>query len=1356
MPEQTMSSGMSAEEKLRSMLEQDFQNNCLVFSRAGFINRRHYGRHTGCSNTQYYKKLFLEYEEKSGRSKTKTLLLALLSQDHANGTLKFSRGGKVDRTHYAARLGVTKAALAPHIPVLASFEEKVGGAKRFRDDDLSRMEGWLDHHLRAGTLRIRPGGGLVRAQFKAAFKITYSDFETRFPEVGALIARFDALAHSGAVRHLPLPSDRKDLLNSPHRSPEAHPNVPISKPHISHFEDNLDEPAPSFNPVPWSPGDFVEAIAGALARDRSIGRIRRNPRGGIDYVFYLAHAVAAIRDTAASVAGPPSPKIESPSSVSDLGSSGDGQSIPNAALVVGERIPPIPTAHEAAAADPPDMLYPMAIAVVRRTATDISTSVDEKAERAQHPCSEPASAAPLAMHSALRKHQHYERGSRRHRLVEALNDHFDRGGTLPIHRRSLWDTLGVSEVEVTRAERVIVKDYEAASAAHSVKVEFGGSASAIVAMYPELEKHQHYEHGSTESLLIQILNNDLLGGGIPRSRGGKIDRRRLTRMFDFSITAMTYYIDILRDYETATGGLQNSVDARVPEIEAWLARSMADGTLQIRDGKVERKSLAVRFDLSRNKTVFSRNPRLLALVEKYDAIIAETGYLPSSLKQEVEQVRIAIANRAPLYSTGLSYDRTALASITGISIGRITRSPFIEVIADADRELVSSLERDPLCNIFTGRLFSFRELRDLGWSEAFLTRLSASFLKAFKTSKKDVAKSAFLALMELLRFLATSTNPDCRAVTAGLNTGRITAVEQKLWTRATKGYADSVNERMDLSGAAADTKLKAVNKVIRHLANDRTFPELDLPLKATGGSSQHRRTIAQPSAAHGVDDYLAFATLMLDEGSRLRGIEVEKEAEAGFLKSLRGELASREPKADDTPATVILQVLKRRLELTEDAVAAVYMRWRAHWERGQTLIAAGRDFGEEWKDRLVPGAGNEGRRRSLMREAFPLDNPELALANLTRLISDRFGGIYPKTDRILGQFFAKRALEFGGKHNIEAFVTPHRDAVGAILLLYLIESGANVAVGRSLFIDAMESSEISGCVHVTGQKARAQGKPIHAHLDNKSHAARGMEWLLYAGAELRSALGTDNARLLFVANFQSGRKLIEEWAVRDLLKKIVAGIPELANLDLTPSMLRPTILLIAALEGGASARVAAGLGQHGLNVGQGYTDHPPTRFMRDGEMRAFMDAWEVLTVYVEDDAQALLGYSKDVLEKKVSDLRETGLGTLCRDLHGRPGSNGAACTQLDCWNNCPQLVVIARTNDLALMIIWRASLLEAQAAWVRDRPERWYFVWYPWLLFIDTVERKILATTMARIWRQALALADQVMAHPNFRHRSPY
>lgn len=265
-----------------------------------------------------------------------------------------------------------------------------------------------------------------------------------------------------------------------------------------------------------------------------------------------------------------------------------------------------------------------------------------------------------------------------------------------------------------------------------------------------------------------------------------------------------------------------------------------------------------------------------------------------------------------------------------------------------------------------------------------------------------------------------------------------------------------------------------------------------------------------------------------------------------------------------------------------------------------------------------------------------------------------------------------------------------------------------------------------------------------------------MKWLVDSLADLRATLDVDESRLLFVGNFRTRSKPLEEYWIRGLFKRIVAGIPELADLGLTPSMLRPTVLLIAALEGDANAHVAAALGQHGLNVSQGYTNHPPTRYMRDVEIREFLDNWETLTVYAEEDAQALLGYSKEEVDEKVATLAETGLGTFCRDRNGRPGNEGSACTQLDCWNNCPQLIVIARKQDLAFMIIWRASLIEAEAEWVRDRPERWHSVWLPWLIFIEVVEKKITFTAMARIWREAQALADQVMAHPNFKHRRPF
>lgn len=65
------------EEVLRTILEEDFQKGFLVFSKPGLINKLHYACAAGCSNTQYYKKLFREYEAKAGQSRTSDLLRAM-------------------------------------------------------------------------------------------------------------------------------------------------------------------------------------------------------------------------------------------------------------------------------------------------------------------------------------------------------------------------------------------------------------------------------------------------------------------------------------------------------------------------------------------------------------------------------------------------------------------------------------------------------------------------------------------------------------------------------------------------------------------------------------------------------------------------------------------------------------------------------------------------------------------------------------------------------------------------------------------------------------------------------------------------------------------------------------------------------------------------------------------------------------------------------------------------------------------------------------------------------------------------------------------------------------------------------
>ncbi|TAY99680.1 hypothetical protein [Rhizobium leguminosarum] len=1122
---------------LRSLLEEDFRKGGLVYSKPGFINKLHYARQAGCSNTQYHKDLFEEYEAKAGDLRTAVALEELLSRDYDIGNLSFSRGGKIDRTSYAIELGVAPSALTPYIAMFSKFEERLGGAKRYRANDIRRMAEWLEANRRAGTLRFRPDGKVVRNQFKDAFAITFSDFEVRFPDVGALLARYDG--------------------------------------------------SPKTEAIPVLEDEFPKKVA-ATAKAR---------------VAEKSKLVSCIEDVGA------------------------------------------PTEE---------------VAVDRGSAPSASSAI----------------------------------------------------------------------------------------------------AATVVERFPALEKHQSYDRHSTRGQLVAMLNAALLQDDIPRSRGGKIDRRGLCRRFGFANSAMNHYRNILADYESATGGLVNVHERRIPEMESWLRSSMEQGTLEVRDGKIERRTFYRHFDLSQTNAILVRNPDIRKLLEKYEDEINTTGYLPKGLRREIDILRAALDSDPPIFKTGLSYDRTTLAKITGISIGRLVRPPFKELLKDADEVLRRSVEDDPLCKVFGGRRFSFRDLLEVGWSDRFLTRLAEAFQRIYQSKLDSQTKVAYNNLRELLRFIGSSGDPSCCAVQSGLNTGNVRLVREKDWTLGTQLYASWVDNRDDLKGSAPDTKLSAATSVLRHLGNAGVLPELEMALRAKGEASEHRRTLAQEPARDGVDDYLAFATAMLRDAAKQRQIDLEENAETGFLATLRSELASTQRSEGDTPAIVILGVLKRRLQSIKDALAGIYSHWRQHWERGQDLLHSCEPLGNEWSDLLISGSRNETLRKGDMRTFFPIDDRDRARANYIRLISDYFGGLIPSNGKgtgLYGQFFEKRALEIGGKTGLQAFIYPHPDAVGATLLLALCESGINVAVGRTLFTDAMEASNISGATHVSGHKARARGKPIHAHLDDRSHAVMGMRWLIHASQGLRALLPVDDQNLLFVMNTsRSGAKPVEEYFLRDLLKRVVADIPELADLNVTPAMLRPTILLIAALEGDPNAHASSVYGQHSENTNKGYTGHPPTRFMHDESIRAFVDGLELVSVHLNEDVQEWLGYSKAEVEAKIDDVMKTGLGTFCRDLQGRPGNDGAKCKTFDCWNGCPQLIVVARKRDLAMLIIWKTSLLEAEATWIRDRPERWYGLWFPWLEFIAAVERKILLTTMGKIWREAVTLAEEIMTHPNFKPRRPY
>lgn len=894
--------------------------------------------------------------------------------------------------------------------------------------------------------------------------------------------------------------------------------------------------------------------------------------------------------------------------------------------------------------------------------------------------------------------------------------------------------------------------------------------ASAVARYPELEKHQNYPEGSTKARLVETLNSYITEtGDIPRSRGGKADRRRLSCELGFSKTAIWNYIDIVHDYERALGNLMSVHEAKVDEMRAWLTSKMADGTLEVRDGRLERKQLWDHFRLGKSGNALDRYPAIGNLVAEFDKKIKETGYLPRRLSDRASALRDYLRSKCSLTKDRLHYNQRDAARAIGCSPGDLGRQPLSAVLLEEEKAHRQRLMADPLAIVVGGRVNPFHGLVSCGLAERYVILIAESFERIYRNEKKPRVKDHYLALVRWFRFVATGSPPCCGSVRQALNVGGPKSVNGRDWALLKLEYRSWVRSQKDKDQATYVNKvLTETNAVLKALANEGLLPPLDggmiqvpevgqkhLPSLAEAGDKDPSEQNPIGGDARAIDAYLDFATRMLRTGATARDIDLEPTEVSAFSRALKQELNSKPIDPNANPATVILELLTRRLTSLKACATKAIQEELDHWQEGQRLLAMGCSLGSDWS-KIISGNVKKSERTALIQKYFPTGetSKRQGVANLLKLVVEKFGYVFPtamKEKRPWGAFFQKRALGYEGIQHLQSYLVPSARAVTAVGTLYLALSGGNCAVARSLFPDCVEDTERPGEVQVTGIKARARGKPIYSIFPRSSVVVQGLQWL-GGVAETLSPFVAEEFRnqLCLVRGHKEAFKVIEEWTFRDNFKKLFSEDPELAQLDITPNMLRPTVLLIATLEADGGTVVSRAIGQHTPAVNVGYTDKAPTRVMRDYDIYHFTHLLETVVIHRIDEAHAILGVTPEELEKRIDELMKTGVGTFCRDRFGRPGSEGSACEEMDCWNDCPQLLVVARPNDIALVQIWQRSLRDVEGEWVRDRPERWMEVWLPWLCFVDSVEIKM-RIAHGTVWREATAIAERIMASPSFK-----
>lgn len=860
--------------------------------------------------------------------------------------------------------------------------------------------------------------------------------------------------------------------------------------------------------------------------------------------------------------------------------------------------------------------------------------------------------------------------------------------------------------------------------------------------------------------LRQALDADFVADRIVIGRAGKIHRRYYARMLDVSEQHMGRAgREVFTTFEAKLGNLNTRHERKLRQMRRWMSKQFRNGSLRIFKGRVDRTQLIDRFGVP--AYACRSSPGIASLLAEFDELVASTKYLPKQLLRDYERV-VALLESAecPVREKVGLVHRAALAKRAGVTMQRLNTSPFAEAVDKKQRQLTEARLCSPLACLCAGKVFPFTVLAER-WPRTFVERLARTFGERFGHLELASLKHPYYELIDTFVWIAGSDLPACRSVTAAVRSGKTIPPEE--WEDTIEARR-SVLTAQSIAKVTINSNIRSLGLAIQSLAAAGIVPAIS-PLRGIKHARKHagrRRSLAEaPTINDGEvdgDRYTKFAQSALQQARQKFKVDIFADEESSaFLQSLAHEISSGPETLPNDPSIAVLLLTKRLLERIHTAAAAIFQRCTAHFESGVALQSLCTVDCETFLETY--GAASLYERAAMLREYFPTEphRRNVSKGNLLALVKHHAGTPFiPRTNDTLGRFATERVRTLGGLREFDDYLTPANGAYACALTMYLCESGANVAVGRTLDVDCVTTGDIPGHKRVTGFKARAAGKPIIVDLPSKGASVRSLEWIAENGAGIRRLAAAGDADRLFFTLLRRTPKLMPAHWYTEWFKEFTANEPSLAGRQFLPSMIRPAVLLRAALENDGRLQAGVAIGQHSEQVSQGYQNKWPTRLIYDQMIRKFQDALEVRVIGEIENGAAKVHIPIVTFDARKQSLHSTGLGTFCVNPTARPGAEGPTCKTLDCWNECPHLVIVASAASIAELQVWQISLRQAQPEWERDRPDRWEAVWLPWLCLTDVVEEKMARGPLLQIWNKATQLRIALESKPDYLAPRPF
>ncbi|URI11616.1 hypothetical protein MW290_22010 [Aquincola tertiaricarbonis] len=430
-------------------------------------------------------------------------------------------------------------------------------------------------------------------------------------------------------------------------------------------------------------------------------------------------------------------------------------------------------------------------------------------------------------------------------------------------------------------------------------------------------------------------------------------------------------------------------------------------------------------------------------------------------------------------------------------------------------------------------------------------------------------------------------------------------------------------------------------------------------------------------------------------------------------------------------------------------------------EMGRALIAEAHFTQAELEE--VLNSEDVRARQALLNQWFPRQpKPHQArstLANLLSISMLRYGGIIPSvtsgnslsipglpTSRIA---IVARTVE--RRREIAKYLLPSGEAVCAVITEYMIASAGNSAVALSLSTKCMNPSEKAGFVQVTGKKLRAGGKPMRSDFHERSDVVRNLKWLVDSFEAHRHADCNGLQDHLPVMQVGIDLRAINEQYLLIAFRELIGSIPKLSGLNIVPSMIRRSVIVLQTLSS-VDGSLSAALANQSKPINKIYNHIFPILVQKDIKMREYINHFETLLLVISAERNDLHGYEETELNARRGTLQQTGFGTLCKNIYGRPGNQGEPCTEPRCAvDMCPQMDIRLHPSNVALLLAWKEALIEAEPEWERDRAERWNEIWLPFLCLINVVQEKSSRGALLAAWDAGTEFLYQLKSQPGFK-----